>query len=289
MIPIRPFIHGLNLFLLTALAYVGVNTVYDVGTRKMVKPIEQTAEGVAARPDEAIRSRPLSYYQVISQRDLFDTGKKKASAPAPELEIQKLEPTKLKLKLWGTITHRGGKEYAVIENLKDRSQDLYKAGDTIEGANVKQVMREKVVLTVAGRDEILEMEVASTSSTAGPAPRAAAARQQPAQAQSQQVPISREDIQEASSNIQQLMRQVRIRPHFERGKPAGLMLSGVQPDSLFTQMGLKSGDVLQGIEGKPIRSMNDVLKLYEQLGSADAVAIDVKRGGSRLNIQYEIE
>ena len=289
MIPIRLLIHILNLVLLTALAYTGVKTAYDVGGRKLTVPQEQPMDLAPTQTVSAAVKRPLSHYQIITQRNVFNAGAETQPAPAPAVDIQKLEPTTLKLKLWGTITQRGGKEYAVIENLKDRSQDLYKAGDAVAGAEVKQVLREKVILTVAGRDEMLQMEDASVGASARPGPAAPSPEIEEAQTESQQIAISREEIQEASGNIQQLMRQVRIRPHFERGKPAGLMLSGVQPDSLFTQMGLQSGDVLQGIEGSPIRSMNDVLKLYEQLGSADAVAIDVKRGGKKLNIQYDIE
>ena len=289
MIPIRPLIHILNIVLLTALAYTGVKTVYDIGVLNLPLPLNQRTDAVPVQPESIAAGHPLAHYQIISRRNLFDAGADEApAAPAPVVGVQNLAPTKLKLKLWGTITQRGGKEYAVIENLKDRSQDLYKAGDAVEGAQVKQVLREKVILTVAGRDEILQMEDANIGASSNSTP-AAALESADKQTQSQQISINREEIQKASENIQELMRQVRIRPHFEQGKPAGLMLSGVQPDSLFTQMGLQSGDVLKGIEGKPIRSMNDVLKLYEQLGTADAVAVEVKRGGALFNIQYDIE
>ncbi|MFH1982429.1 MAG: type II secretion system protein GspC [Pseudomonadota bacterium] len=291
MIPIRPAIHILNVVLLTVLAYTGVKTVYDISVRKLPTPVQRPADAAAIQTESGAAKNPLPYYQVISRRNLFGAGADTKTSPPPAAALQNLEPTKLKLKLWGTITHRGGKEYAVIETLKDRNQDLYKAGDTVEGALVKQVLREKIVLTVAGRDEILQMAesvISAPSATPGAAsaPPLESAGLEP---QHQQVPISREDVRKASENIQELMRQVRIRPHFEQGKPAGLMLSGVQPESLFTRMGLQSGDVLRSIDGSPIRSMNDVLKLYEQLGSADALEIEVKRGGSLLNIQYGIE
>ena len=278
----------LNVLLLTLLAYTGVKTVYEIGARKLPAPVQRPADAAVVQAASDAVKRPLSHYQIISQRNLFGVGAD--SGPAPPAEaLQKLEPTQLKLKLWGTITQRGGKEYAVIENLKDRNQDLYKAGDSVAGALVKQVLREKIILAVNGRDEILQMEdtVSGAPSTA-PSPGSSQESAEPPP-QSQQIPINREEVQKASENIQELMRQVRIRPHFEQGKPAGLMLSGVQPGSLFTQMGLQSGDVLRSIDGNPIRSMNDVLKLYEQLGTADELEIEVKRGGGRLSIQYGIE
>lgn len=290
MIPIRPAIHMLNVVLLAVLAYTGVGAFYDTVRRTLPTAAPVRQEAAEQRPAAEQAVRPLSDYTVVSQRNLFGAGAEKKSEAPPAVDIKKLEPTKLKLQLWGTITQPGGRDYAVIESLKDRSQDLYKAGDAVEGAIVKQVLRGKVILTVGDKDEILQMEdvLASAQPDASPgAPPPASAP--PQQTRSEQMTISRDDIMGATENIQGLMRQVRIRPHFEKGKPAGLMLSDIQPDSLFTRMGLQSGDVLQEIEGRPIRSMNDILKLYEQLGSSAALALEVKRGGTALNMQYDIE
>ena len=40
-------------------------------------------------------------------------------------------------------------------------------------------------------------------------------------------------------NINQLMSQVKVRPHFKDGKPNGLLLSHVQQNSIFKDMGLQ--------------------------------------------------
>ena len=72
--------------------------------------------------------------------------------------IDKIKETNLKLTLWGTVTGQDKRSYAVIEDSKAREQNLYRTGDSIQNAVVKLILREKVVLRVGDRDEILAME-----------------------------------------------------------------------------------------------------------------------------------
>ena len=54
------------------------------------------------------------------------------------------------------------------------------------------------------------------------------------------------------------------RPHFTAGKSDGLLLYGIQPDSLFRKMGIKNGDIIMGVDGNEIESVDDALALYEK-------------------------
>jgi general secretion pathway protein C len=85
------------------------------------------------------------------------------------------------------------------------------------------------------------------------------------------------------------MKQVRIQPHFQNGKPDGLRLTGVRPNSIFYKMGLKSGDIIIGVDGKNIESVDDALKFYQSLRSASRVQLQLKRRGRPKTIDYNIE
>ena len=54
-------------------------------------------------------------------------------------------------------------------------------------------------------------------------------------------------------------------------------------------MGLKSGDILVGANGKPIESVDDVFKLYQNLQSSTKVQLEIKRRGRPKTIDYHIE
>ena len=85
------------------------------------------------------------------------------------------------------------------------------------------------------------------------------------------------------------MKQVKIRPHTENGQAAGLMLSSIQRNSIFRRMGLRSGDVITGVNGNSLVSVDDALKIYGNMKSSSNMSIEIKRRGRNRTIDYNIE
>ena len=81
------------------------------------------------------------------------------------------------------------------------------------------------------------------------------------------ISLQRSQIDAAMENVTDLMSQIKVRPHFTDGKPDGIMLSSIQPRSIFRRMGLRSGDIITGVDGKEIESVDDALQFYENLSS----------------------
>ena len=271
----------INLILVALVIHYGVNSIYKIAVSKLDVTVIATATGKQASPVESEAIRPMAYYQPILQRHLF--GKEPETAPEPEqIQIDTLKQTELKLKLWGTVIGGDNRTYAVIE--ADRAgQNLYQAGDTIQNATIKLILREKVVLNVNSSDEILEMEKLLAATGARPN------QIRTALPGSQNIAIKRSQIEGAVQNPNQLLQEVRIRPHFEKGKLDGLTITAIKPDSIFRKMGLVSGDILTSVDGQKIESMNDALKLYETIKSAPTVKLDIKRRGRMQTIEYNIE
>jgi general secretion pathway protein C len=90
-------------------------------------------------------------------------------------------------------------------------------------------------------------------------------------------------------NINDLMTQVRVRPYFRRGKPEGLIVSQIQPDSVFSDLGLKNGDILVNVNGKRISSPEEALQLYNGLKSGSEVSIEITRRGRKKMFTYQIK
>ena len=76
--------------------------------------------------------------------------------------------TGLNLQLLGTITGNSLNTYAIIEDSTTREQKLYKANDEIQNATVITILREKVVLKVGDRLEILKIESSRPDVDANP-------------------------------------------------------------------------------------------------------------------------
>ena len=64
------------------------------------------------------------------------------------------------------------------------------------------------------------------------------------------------------------------------------VLSNVEPRSLAHALGLRTGDVLESVDGTIIDDLDAALKVYVQLGDATAVEVRVKRGTRWLDFTY---
>lgn len=272
-----------NILLITIAVYFSVSGFYEVATYRLDPvPISRVSDDRQLSSVEDETFHPLSYYQPIVERNLFNTNKEADSKPV-SIKVEALKPTELNLKLWGTVSGLGGQTYAVIEEAKSRQQNLYKVGDTVQNAAVKMVFREKVILSVNGQDEVLEIEEL----------RGRAGGKRPPQtvtkSRRQNITLKRSQIENSVKNVNELMKQVKIRPHTENGQAAGLMLSSIQRGSIFRKMGLRSGDVITGVNGNSLVSVDDALKLYENMKSSSNMSIEIKRRGRNRTIDYNIE
>jgi len=273
----------LHYILITVVIYLGVDLFYtDLASRLDSAAISPTTnKQVSVAGDQA--SRSLAYYRAIDRRNLFNikTNAPETRSTADTPRIEELKQTSLNLKLWGTVSGTDDRNYAVIES-SGGEQNLYRVGDAIQTATVKLILRGKVILSIDGQDEVLEMEdLASRGKTS---PR----RVQPRNT-SRRIPLRREQVTEATQNINQLLREVQVRPHFEKGKPDGLMLSRIKPNSIFRKMGLRNGDILRAVNGEPLVSVDSALNLYERLKSSDEVKVEIKRRGRLQTIEYRLD
>jgi general secretion pathway protein C len=288
MIPKAIFI-SVNLVCIAVAAYVAVDGFYGtISARLTQKPLSAQQDVFQVGHTDTTR-RPLSAYKAVLDRNLFNT--RSASAPQTEkVDVNSLEETKLNLKLWGTVSGTEDGDYAVIEDVKAREQNLYRTGDAIQTATVKEIFREKVVLTVNGKDEILQMQELTSGKTIS-RPGGLPARGQTASSgavRAQRISLRRSYIEQSMTDMASLMTQVQISPHMEDGVPAGLSLSSIKPNSIFRRMGLRNGDVITGVDGAEISSVDDALKLVDNLKSSSKLSVQLKRRGREKNIEYSI-
>jgi general secretion pathway protein C len=291
----KALLTGINLLLVAAAVWLVVGLFYHSATGDLDRESTGPASGKSDILQQNEPAKPFSTYTVIERRNLFKTDDgTDRTGPGKDLQIEQLAETKLDLKLWGTVTlgNDPQSDYAVIEDKKQRRQQLYRVGDSVQNAVVKAILRQKIVLNVNGKDEVLTMEETTTNgptAAARPAIPGAAGESVRPEPVEREIVLDRETVTSAMNDLGNLMSQVRVRPHFENGRPAGLTLMAIKPDSIFRKMGMRNGDVLQQVDGSDIRSVDDVVNLYQQLGSADSVAVQIKRRGRLQDVTFRIQ
>jgi general secretion pathway protein C len=307
-----------NLLALFVIIYIVVDTFYRVVSIQLHQVSGQTV--VMLKDVESQAAKPLTTpdYDMIVERNIFGATEKTEPLPVEEEPIETLEETSLQLSLLGTIAGDSESARAIILDQKKKSQDIYRVGDSVQGAEIRQILRGKVVLRHGEKDEILTMvegddkphataKVDSRSKLpsrggsrgrvrARPAPQAAGselgdisgAREDTGGVEEEIIPIAQDVLQSSISNRNQLMTEVRVRPYFRQGKPEGLIVSQIQADSVFEQLGLLNGDIISSVNGKKISSPEQAFQLYNSLKQGSQVSIAITRRGQKKMLTYEI-
>ncbi len=283
----------LNIVCITLVAYLGVSGFYKAATAGIPAVQPPAASSVDEADADTVAALPLSHYTPITRRDLFNTAeaaKKPAPKPA-EKPVTELEQTKLNLQLYGTVTGEPDRCYAVILDGKRRRQQLYGVGDTVQTATIKQILRNRVVLHVNGKDEVLDIQKRRSSGRPARSVASAGARKGSGSTATvtQRISLSRSQVDNAMQNVNTLMRQARVRPYFRNGKPGGLRLTRIRHNSIFRRLGLRNGDIITGVNGDDIKSVDDALKFYSNLKSSPRVSLQIKRRGRLRNLDYTIQ
>jgi general secretion pathway protein C len=285
-----------NLLLVTLLIYFGVSLFYAVLSSgwQGAPPAVPSGRPETAAGEHAV-SR-LADYQVIVERNLFNSGRQALAGAqktsAPELDVDKLKRTSLNLSLDATSGLLDIYPYAYITDQKTRETRIYRLGDTVQGATIKKIIDEKVVLNFNGRDEVLVQEplgFAKTSAPGGARADAGAAPRPAAPEPIQQVTVKEEQIEKAMESLSDLMSQATFRPHLEDGQPAGISITGIKPNAVFRKLRLRNGDVITGVNGQAIASVDDAMKVFGTLSTDAPIQVKIKRRGQEETLEYKIE
>ncbi len=252
----------------------------------------------------SVKARSIDHYNIIYKRDIFRTTEAAENRQniedddsISEKELALLEKTELKLTLWGTVTGGDDSEnYAVIESNKDKRQELYRKGDKIEDAVIKKILRFSVILSRDGKDERLEItdQTLSNRGRIGVADSSKSPGNLTASASTEEddkivMSIKKSMIDESMQDINALMNQVRIRPHFTGGNADGILLYGIKQTSMFKNMGIQNGDIIIGVDGKAINSVDDAISLYDRLKNSSEMKMQIRRRGQIKEMIYNVE
>lgn len=103
-----------------------------------------------------------------------------------------------------------------------------------------------------------------------------------------QYEIDKALVDKVLGNPMAVMRGGRAMPHFVDGKPAGIRMLALRPDSAFAKLGLGNGDIIQSINGFELGSIDKGLEIYQKLREATSLQMQVMRRGKPVEMNYTI-
>lgn len=178
--------------------------------------------------------------------------------------------------LLGTIAGQGG--LALVRAGEGQPVQVIRPGDRLPGlGRLVEVDRHRVVFEGEdGRRELLAPELGGEPSLR--VQRLGESRWA----------LGRTDLERGLERLDHLAADLRVRPVTEAGRPAGLEVAWLRPGSLGDRLGLIQGDRLRSVNGIPLDSMNDLIRIVGLLQVDRQFTLELQRGGLARELLYEI-
>ena len=227
-------------------------------------------------------------------RHLFGEPKADVAAAPPPVVVSPLNA-----KLKGVFAGLPPFPAFAILNFDGKDQPVRVGTEIIPGAMLEGVFARHVTVRRNGATEQIELEGNAVAGSGAPgvaqmANRAAMAARLPTPASQFKLNVqavnqntsalSRGELQAALQDPRQLtnLGSVNTNPG------GGVAIQQAPPGSLLEKLGLQDGDVIRSLNGVPVNSQADLMRLYQQFGQVGAVRIDGLRAGTPLVRDYNI-
>ena len=297
----RKYFWAVNLLFLLLVAWIAARTV-NLFAETALSPLPTVSSRHEVHTEARLSTAGLNPTRVA---ELLGLPVPKPPTPA-EQTAERFDPnaapvkTSLRVKLLGTMVDADPR-WSLCSILDLNSQDAatYMVGDKIQGAEILEIDREKVIIRNNGRREYIDAD--SGSGAAAPPPFAPPVRTATAVQEPNQIDISgiqstddganipRSTVDNALANLNTLAMQARIVPAFKDGQSEGFKLFSIRPDSLYSKIGIVNGDVIRRINGYDMNSPEKALEVYQKLRNSNRIEIELDRNGTIIHKTYNIQ
>lgn len=221
----------------------------------------------AWQPQTAVIASPAERRALFSSFDPFFRGAAQGPASATV--------TSAGLTLFGVNINEGTGGGSAIIAGEDGVQSSYAVGDEIApGLKLAGVAFDHVLLDRGGARETLFLDQSGEAPVAGsaapvpaPTPEIGSAATSGAAASGEMSPAA-------------IKAGVGFAPRTENGRVTGLVVQPQGDGAAFRAAGLRPGDVIRSVGGRPIGSAGDAASLANQFAPGARIALEVERGAS---------
>jgi general secretion pathway protein C len=231
-----------------------------------VKSPEPVVEASAPRP------KPGVNVQAVVAAHLFGVAVAEPSAQDPN----NAPLSSANLMLAGTIaTENPKKGIAIITD--GGPSKVFAVGDSVNGASLYSVYLDHVILDRGGKLETLLLPRRFAGGSQAAPPRLAAVRA------AQPIP----PVKHMASVLAQVMRPVASYDS-AAGKFRGFRAYPGRNRAMFTQLGLKPGDLVTAINGQPLDDAQRSEHVMNTIQTEASVTVTIERGGNRQDISLNV-
>ncbi|WP_448588077.1 PDZ domain-containing protein [Thermocrinis sp.] len=192
-------------------------------------------------------------------------------------EVQ--EKKVLNITLLATVS--GSVSMALVNT--DEGAKLVRIGSQIGDHRVSVIERNYIILSRGQEKKAVGFSFTSTTRP----PEEAHALQGPTQ--TLQAVVQRKEIESITSDPGIMFRQIRLVPFVQNGRTTGFLFEWVDPQSMFSRVGIMQGDVLISINNQSIKSGEDAFRILQVLRNESSFKISLIREGKSIDLSVRVE
>lgn len=218
-------------------------------------------------------------------------GPAPTAPPAAPLPARPAREAPADLALVGVIVKEGDESIAIIADRRAQKQGTYRVGAVVGGARITAILPDRVRLVLA--DGEAELRLAGTPGGGTPLPPAAApgpvvvVPDQPRPpALTGPPPPSDPRFQRVDrATIEHLLNAQELLTEVAPLEDPGVRVVDVKQGGLLQTLGLRKGDVIRSINGRPVGQAAPLSQAVEQAAQVGVIRVELERGG-RMDVRY---
>lgn len=300
-----------NIALLAALVWLAVD-----GSLPAPGPGVQVVDtGRGERDGAEAHAPPPVDYAAILKRNIFQamTSEKQEAAAAatrPRTPPPKAAPQPApepawepRLRLLGTVAASPLYSRALIEDLASGETNVYRPGETVQGATVARIERNLVVLERNDREYRLEFGLEGRAERPGPgngsggddgdsSPSLGGIITGIRELSGNAFQLNREaimaEVRRQAGSPHELFKDVRLTPYEEDGDAVGMRVTGLENVGLARIAGIEDGDVIQSINGMRLRTHQEAYQVFRSVRQQTDFKVVLLRNGQRKTYNFKL-
>jgi type II secretion system protein C len=289
-----------NLALLAILVYVIAYIIFAKNTRQEYATNSKAGD-TKIKTELSKEPSPAGSHRIILERNIFgsnevDTVKKEQQKDKPLAQPPKpVVPKQLELRLIGTVAGDDQVACAIIEDLSNKAQNLYRIGDIIQGSCIEKIEQNKVVLLNNGRHEVLNLSLTKQASapveiaTQPSVTEEAGVKEIVKITSPTERKINKEAFLAKVGGMSTVLNKVKLSPHVVNGKEEGICINGLENFGLAKYAGFENGDVIQTINNQKITNGRKAFQVFRKARTLPSSDIQLLRGTEVRSLSFAVD
>jgi type II secretion system protein C len=321
MAPLRPYAWMVNLALAGATSYATATVSMQVLEQRLEAgaPLIVTA-APQQRERQEMRKLSLDEFQPVLAANIFGAKRSqvKPAAPAPAAgeAVPAAPGVPLQVTLTGTMI-MGERSFAMVADGSGRNEQVYRLWDCLPAAEdhptrtcaptqgkLIAVRARSILVRYQGERLTFDLSDKPAVVAAATGPKAVVRRAAPSGPPTEgaggapfaitqegnvlEVRVPSAEVSKAFENFSEVLKQARVVPYAD-DSGSGFMIRNIRPGSIFERIGLNNFDKIRAVNGEPITTADQALRLLTMFRNEREISLDLERKNQEVQLNYVIE